>query len=109
VLKNFATKVEAPDQVPNDRHFAILVFKSSTVHVPGDERSRTAPGHGYPAHDVTHQSYEYWAVGDRESLKDAIGFLEECKRERWKEADPYAVVEVRPVRVETKIELKIGS
>ncbi len=29
-----------------------IVIEKSSYHVPGDERSRTHPGHGYPAHDV---------------------------------------------------------
>lgn len=28
-----------------------LLITSKTIHVPGDERSRTHPGHGYPAYD----------------------------------------------------------
>jgi preprotein translocase subunit SecA len=27
-----------------------LVLIDGVVHIPGDERSRTHPGHGYPAH-----------------------------------------------------------
>jgi hypothetical protein len=30
-------------------HFAIIEFTS--VWIPGDERSRTNPGHGYPEHN----------------------------------------------------------
>lgn len=30
------------------------VFIKSSVHIPGDERSRTNPGHGYPAYDHTY-------------------------------------------------------
>lgn len=37
------------------KHFAIITFDST--YVPGDERSRTNPGHGYPAHSVDHCSY----------------------------------------------------
>ena len=29
---------------------AALIYTS--ISIPGDERSRTHPGHGYPAHDV---------------------------------------------------------
>jgi hypothetical protein len=33
-------------EVPKGPHFAIIEF--SQYYVEGDERSRTAPGHGYP-------------------------------------------------------------
>lgn len=33
-----------------DIHYAAIVFDS--IWVEGDERSRTNPGHGYPAHSV---------------------------------------------------------
>lgn len=36
-----------PKDVPTEDHYAILEF--SSVYIPGDERSRTNPGHGYPA------------------------------------------------------------
>ena len=37
------------------KHFVILEF--SSYHVPGDERSRTNPGHGYHARDVAYTHY----------------------------------------------------
>ena len=110
MLKHFAKRVSSPDDMPPGKHFAILIFKTSRTHVPGDERSRTNPGHGYPAHDVTNKSYEYWAIGTEKNLREAVEFLEERKREeRWKQADPYQVVEVKPVKVETRIEVDIGG
>ncbi len=38
---------------------AALVYSSYSV--PGDERSRTNPGHGYPAHDVETISLQEFA------------------------------------------------
>ncbi|QXV74025.1 hypothetical protein [Rhizobium phage RHEph12] len=43
--------------VGSGEHFAVLEFVS--VHIPGDERSRTNPGHGYPA---TNESYTKFHV-----------------------------------------------
>ena len=37
--------VHRPKDVPQEEHFVILEFDS--VYIPGDERSRTNPGHGY--------------------------------------------------------------
>jgi len=42
--------------VPIGSHFAILRFKRT--YIPGDERSRTHPGHGYPAHTETSVTYQ---------------------------------------------------
>lgn len=28
-----------------------IVLEPDSIHIPGDERSRTHPGHGYPAED----------------------------------------------------------
>lgn len=33
--------------IPNTPHWAII--STTSVSIPGDERSRTNPGHGYPA------------------------------------------------------------
>jgi hypothetical protein len=52
------TYVHKSGHLPKGEHWAILEFTS--VHIPGDERSRTAPGHGYPDRDedvVNYQSF----------------------------------------------------
>ena len=41
-MKRATSKTDIPQQP----HFAALEF--SSIHIPGDERSRTNPGHGYP-------------------------------------------------------------
>ena len=38
--------VHSPRDIPKEDHYAILTFGS--IYIPGDERSRTNPGHGYP-------------------------------------------------------------
>jgi hypothetical protein len=43
-------------EVPSVEHWAILRNDSTTV--PGDERSRQAPGHGYPEHTDTYMTYQ---------------------------------------------------
>lgn len=45
-MKKFCDK---PSDIPDGHHYAIIEFRK--IHVPGDERSRTNPGHGCPAHD----------------------------------------------------------
>ncbi len=44
-----------PADIPLGEHFAVVEFTSVTI--PGDERSRTHPGHGYPEHTDTYCYY----------------------------------------------------
>lgn len=45
------THVKQPTDFSTEPQYAIVTFGSYSV--PGDERSRTHPGHGYPAHDIS--------------------------------------------------------
>jgi len=48
--------VSKPGDIPQGAHWAII--SSQSVHIPGDQRSRDAPGHGYPERTETYISYE---------------------------------------------------
>ena len=37
-----------------------LIITKASVHIPGDERSRTNPGHGYPAHTEHYDKVEFF-------------------------------------------------
>jgi hypothetical protein len=37
-----------------------LVITKASVSIPGDERSRTNPGHGYPAHTEHYDKVEFF-------------------------------------------------
>ncbi len=63
------------EDMPQGKHFAILEF--SGYQVPGDERSRTNPGHGYPAHTVRRTSYR--ATEDAAEWKNEIAKLAAAK------------------------------
>jgi hypothetical protein len=41
--------------IPRDAHWAII--ETTSVSIPGDERSRANPGHGYPASTETFIAY----------------------------------------------------
>ena len=56
-----------PDMIDGP-HFAIIEF--SSIHIPGDERSRTNPGHGYPA--STEPVVKYIAFTNEEEWKEKI-------------------------------------
>ena len=48
---------------PTGAHLALLEFYS--VYHEGDERSRTNPGHGYPAYTESVVRYTWWLPEDR--------------------------------------------
>jgi hypothetical protein len=50
---------------PEGEHLAIIKFDS--IYIEGDERSRTNPGHGYPAHTEQTMSYTAFKLEDREA------------------------------------------
>jgi hypothetical protein len=54
--------------IPKTPHFAIIEQRS--ISIPGDERSRTHPGHGYPA--STEQVWDYIVFPDRASWEAEI-------------------------------------
>lgn len=56
------------DKVPKGNHYAIVEFDSITI--PGDERSRTNPGHGYPEHSES--VVRYVAFTDRAKWEEEI-------------------------------------
>ena len=51
--------------IPKTAHLAVLQF--DTITIPGDERSRTCPGHGYPEHSET--AAKYIIFNDETELK----------------------------------------
>ena len=58
----YPTYVRQPSDLPPGEHHVILAF--STITVPGDERSRTHPGHGYGEHTETTTSIAVYATRD---------------------------------------------
>ena len=77
------TWAHSPGDVPQGDHYAIIEFDS--VWVPGDERSRTNPGHGYPEHTEPKVNYivfktrEAWEAEIKDRLAPKFGL----PRENW--------------------------
>lgn len=107
-MKNETTRrdqpiyVHTPDQIPNCEHYAI--FQGESVTIPGDERSRTNPGHGYPEHTDYHVSYE--AYIDRAAFEKAV-------QERAKPTIGYArtfrIAKITPLEVKIAVSVSIGD
>jgi hypothetical protein len=94
ITKTKMKPIKGPEDVPDDRHYAVIIYATNTVHIPGDQRSRDAPGHGYPEHTEVFNNFEHWVTTEREILN---AFLEELEVERSKPFSvraPYVFFEV---------------
>lgn len=60
--------VSRKSDMPTGDHYAIMEFDSITI--PGDERSRTNPGHGYP--ESTEHFVRYIAFTDKTEWEQEI-------------------------------------
>lgn len=68
--------------IPTTGGWYIFLFETSTVNVPGDERSRTNPGHGYPAHTVTTRDVIVYRYESQEEMSKALKALWDDKPSR---------------------------
>jgi hypothetical protein len=74
-LKNIK-QIKCPSDVPVGPHMAVLIYKTESVWVPGDERSKTCPGHGYPEHTESYPTFEHWVTTDKDTL---LAFVQEVE------------------------------
>lgn len=87
-------------QIDTTKPYFALIY-SDSIWIEGDERSRTAPGHGYPAHskDVTH--FEPYATESE--------LLEAVKRERRINPNKtIQAVRIAPFRINTETTISLG-
>lgn len=75
MYKDKVKRVAKKDDVPKGHHYAVLIYKSDSVYIPGDERSRTNPGHGYPARNETFESFEHYVTEDKVEWEDFVKSL----------------------------------
>jgi len=73
--KDGGVYVSSKGNMPQKEHYAIMEFDS--IFIPGDERSRTNPGHGYPEH--SENTIRYIAYDTKENWEAAIRKREESK------------------------------
>lgn len=88
--------------VPKTKHYAIITFGTYTV--PGDERSRTNPGHGYPEH--TEHTADYVAYEDRAEWEKEVSRL--TLDTGFGRRDFVALI-VEPVSVKTHVSVEVGN
>jgi hypothetical protein len=77
------------------------VLYQTTTHIPGDERSISNPGHGYPAHTVTNNEYRIFENIDE--------FKEWIKAEESKiySKRAYQAVQCTPIQVTSTVTVDI--
>ena len=91
---------QSPSDIPKTPHYAILSLRST--YIPGDERSRECPGHGYPA--TTEYSWDYIVYPDRESweaeIKQRMGSIFGGQKD-------FVAISATPATVKTSIQVDI--
>ena len=79
---------------------AYLLMTKKSIHIPGDERSKTHPGHGYPAHNETFECVE--VILDEAKLKNKIKSLVDRKVE-------YTLYKGEEINVSVDTVVKLGN
>lgn len=88
------------DDVPKTKHWAILTFGS--IYVPGDERSRTNPGHGYPG--GSQATAEYLAFENKAEWEAKVS---EMAIGKYSEKN-FVAMAVEPAKIEMKVSVGIS-
>jgi hypothetical protein len=83
------------NNIPEGEHYAII--EEETIHIPGDERSRTHPGHGYPAENRQVMTYHAYALDKRDEWVKEIE-----RRKNQPFSKNFKALHVRPAMVTTK-------
>lgn len=89
--RDLLKRVKGPADVPNEPHFAVIIYGVRSIYIPGDERSRTNPGHGYPGGTERFDDIEHWVTTERVHLEE---FITELDARTGSDKNPYVVMEV---------------
>lgn len=84
--------------VPTGSHF--VIFTTRAFHIPGDERSRTNPGHGYPA-SIEH-ALGYEAFTDRAEWESRVAYLTERNQ-------PFSAAFVQPATIKATVSVAVDA
>lgn len=84
--------------IPTTQHWAVITTKQ--LYIPGDERSRTNPGHGYPEHYEEAINYDVFTDYDKFASRVANLSLLRAK---------FTAIQANPVLVETNVTIRLGK
>lgn len=85
--------------IPKTPHYAIVEQRS--VHIPGDERSRTNPGHGYP--ETTIQVWDYMVCDNREEWEREI----RSRETKVFKQSSYVAIAATPAQLTTTVNINV--
>ena len=91
--------VTTKSKFPTQPHWVIMLF--TQTHVPGDERSRTNPGHGYAAHTTHHADYQAYLTEEK-----FLAALEDME-DRGFASDRYVAFKVEPLTVTKTVSVSV--
>ena len=89
-----------PKDIPTKPHFAIIT--GGSIHVPGDERSRQYPGHGYPASTEYHVVYA--AYDNHEEWATEVA---RRQKSTYQNERDFVAMAITPAVIETTVSVKI--
>lgn len=85
--------------IPDEPHFAVVVEDKQYVYHPGDELSKSCPGHGYPEHVETINSIKYESYDSKERWEARIISLTNDRKK-------FKAIRAYPAKVKTIIEVE---
>jgi len=97
--------VNKHSELPKTPFWAIL--STSATHIPGDERSRTNPGHGYPAHTVNSISMEVFTK--EAEWKKAIARKVEDQTKYGLHGNDFFACFINPATISTQISVDVKT
>lgn len=89
------------DKMPDVPCYGIVTIQS--IYIPGDERSRTAPGHGYPAHSQNYSQLEIFS--DKIEWENRI---RELSTPKYGAPKSFRAFLIGPVNVDIKVEINVS-
>ena len=98
-------KIKTIHDIPKALHYAAIIVKTESIHHEGDERSRTNPGHGYPAYTENRTTVEYLPFEFRGEMEAWVKDAEM----RADDKPTYRIVEVNPLEVSIYTSIRIAE
>jgi hypothetical protein len=90
------------NKFPKEKHYAALVFDTRYIHHEGDERSRTNPGHGYPAYTETIKTVDYIVFESKGEMELWITGQHKLNKTN------YQIIEAAPLTVKTSVSVQVS-
>lgn len=98
-------EVTKPSDYPQGTNFVIQIFETHNIHHEGDERSRTCPGHGYPAYTETIKSCRTFVTGCDIEWKSKLAELHQKNPGRT----DVAAYTMNLAKVATRIDVEVSK